>query len=75
MSRHNFPRHDAVMEILRRTDISQVEKHKRIEKLNKSFKKFYEKKNEKARGVRLAAKPAVSKTVTEGSSPSRPAIL
>lgn len=49
MSRHNFPRFDAEIAILRRTDISEVEKLKRIKKLNKAFRKFYERKNKEAR--------------------------
>ena len=58
---------------MKRKDINREEKSKLIKELHDDWAKLMSKRHKKSRGVRLAAKPAVSKTVTEGSSPSHPA--
>ena len=47
MSNHNFPRHNAIIEILKRRDLTECEKQKQIQQLNKSFESFYSRKPKK----------------------------
>lgn len=44
MSSHNGPRLNAIMTVLKRKDLSQEEKDKRIKKINDSFDKHFSEK-------------------------------